>query len=204
MPSQSMPNTNSFERPAAEGGAKLGEDLVDRARQAGAALTQTAQQARDQASETASSLASEAQERLQGYMDQQVAAGAGLAGRVASAIKTAADELSRSSPMLGDMVRGASERVDDLSHQFRDKTADEILADTRDLVRRKPALVFGAAAALGFVAYRILNAGIAQTASREPRFARGDDWRRSPSNGPSRSAQAGFGPHTSPGRIHAD
>ncbi len=93
----------------------------------GAALTQTAQQARDQARETASSLASEAQERIQGYMDQQVAAGADLAGRVASAIKTAADELGRSSPMLGDMVRGASEKVDDLSQQFRDKRRTRFL-----------------------------------------------------------------------------
>jgi hypothetical protein len=137
-------------------------------------------------------------------MDQQVAAGADLAGRVASAIKTAADELGRSSPMLGDVVRGASERVDDLSQQFRDKTADEILADTRDFVRRKPALVFGAAAALGFVAYRVLNAGIAQTASPEPRYTGGDDWRRSPSNVPSGGAQAGFEPDASQGHIHAD
>ena len=204
MPSQSMSNTDSIAKPAAESSTKLGGELADRARQAGAALTQTAQQARDQARETASSLASEAQERLHGYMDQQVAAGADLAGRVASAIKTAADELGRNSPMLGDMVRGASEKVDDLSQQFRDRTADEVLADTRDFVRRKPALVFGAAAALGFVAYRVLNAGMAQSASREPRFAGGDDWRRSPSNTPSRSAQAGFGPDTSPGRIHAD
>jgi ElaB/YqjD/DUF883 family membrane-anchored ribosome-binding protein len=126
--------------------------LADKARQAGAALTETAQRVGDQAKETASSLASDAQQRFHGYMDQQVAAGADLAGRVASVIKTAADELDRTSPALGGMVRSAGEKVQDLSQQFRYKTADEVLNDTRDFARRKPALVFGAAAALGFVA----------------------------------------------------
>jgi ElaB/YqjD/DUF883 family membrane-anchored ribosome-binding protein len=205
MPNQPTSNTNEFEKSVnSEVGTNIKDGLADKARQAGAALTETAQRVGDQAKETASSLASDAQHRFHGYMDQQVAAGADLAGRVASVIKTAADELDRTSPALGGMVRSAGERVQDLSQQFRYKTADEILADTRDFVRRKPALVFGAAAALGFVAYRVLNAGMTQSSAPDQRYAEADDWRRHRSNVPSANAPAGFEPHDSLGPTHAD
>ena len=205
MSSQSMPNTNDIGRPTnSEVSTNIKEGLADKARQAGAALTETAQRVGDQAKEAASSLASDAQQRFHGYMDQQVAAGADLAGRVASVIKTAADELDRTSPALGGIVRSAGERVQDLSQQFRYKTADEVLTDTRDFARRKPALVFGAAAALGFVAYRVLNAGMAQSAAPDQRSAEADNWRRHQSNVPRRNAPAGFEPHSSLGPTNAD
>jgi hypothetical protein len=168
MPSQSMSGNNDFENPTNASSASLKDGLADKARQAGAALTETAQRVGDQTKEAASSLASDAQQRFHGYMDQQVAAGADLAGRVAKAIRAAADELDRTSPALSGIVRGAGEKVQDLSQQFRDKTADEILADTRDFGRRNPALVFGGAAALGFVAYRVLNAGMTRRRATVP------------------------------------
>jgi ElaB/YqjD/DUF883 family membrane-anchored ribosome-binding protein len=204
MPSQMMPNTN-IERPAnSDVGANIKDGLADKARQASAALTETAQRVGDQAKDTASSLASDAQQRFHGYMDQQVAAGADLASRVAGVIKTAADELDRSSPALGVMVRSAGERVQDLSQQFRYKTADEVLNDTRDFARRKPALVFGAAAALGFVAYRVLNAGMNQSAAPDHRYGEADDWRRHHSSVPSRNAAVGLEPRTSLGTTNGD
>ena len=205
MPSQSMADMKRDESSASPASdTNLKEGLANRARQASAALAETAQRAGDQAREAASSLGSEAQERLQGYMDQQVVAGADLAGRIAGAINAAADELGRTSPTLGSAVRGAGDRVQDLSQQFRDKTADEILADTRDFVRHKPALVFGVAAALGFVAYRVLNAGMTQGPSRERPSAGYDDWRRRPSSEHSRAARAGVNPDNSVGHIHGD
>ena len=104
------------------------------------------------------------------------------------------------------MVRGAGEKVQDLSQQFRDRTADEILADTRDFVRRKPALVFGAAAALGFVAYRVLNAGMTQERIAWAALSVGGDDGRAALHLISRPEMcvAGFEPDTSAGRIHAD
>jgi ElaB/YqjD/DUF883 family membrane-anchored ribosome-binding protein len=205
MPSQSMADMKSDESSASPtGDTSLKEGLANRARQASAALAETAQRAGDQAREAASSLGSEAQERLQGYMDQQVVAEADLAGRIAGAINAAADELGRTSPTLGSAVRGAGDRVQDLSQRFRDKTADEILADTRDFVRHKPALVFGVAAALGFVAYRVLNAGMTQGPSRDRPLAGYDDWQRRASSEHSRTARAGVNPDNSVGHIHGD
>jgi hypothetical protein len=139
MPIQSGADMNSVEgsahpmKPAND--PSLKEGLTDQARQAGAALAETAQRAGDQVREAAASLGSEAQQRFQGYMDQKVVAGADLAGRIAGAINAAADELGRTSPALGSAVRNAGERVQDLSQRFRDKTADEIIVDTWDFVR---------------------------------------------------------------------
>jgi ElaB/YqjD/DUF883 family membrane-anchored ribosome-binding protein len=189
---------NPADNPPLKGG------LADQAKQAGAALADTAQRAGDHMREAASSLGTEAQQRFHGYMDQQVVAGADLAGRIAGAINAAADELGRTSPTLGSAVRDAGERVQDLSRRFRDKTADEIVADTRDFVRHKPALVFGLAAALGFVAYRVLNTGMTRGASRERSSAGYDDWRRGPSSGNSRPAGPGVNPDSSIGNSHGD
>ncbi len=203
MPSQSMPdikNGGNSVSPANDPNLKEG---LAQARQASAALAQTAQRAGDQAREAASSLGSEAQERFQGYMDQQVVAGADLAGRIAGAINAAANELGRTSPALGSAVRGAGDKVQDLSQRFRNKTADGILADTRDFVRHKPALVFGVAAALGFVAYRVLNVAMTKGASGERPSAGYDNWRR-PSSEHSRTTRAGVNPDHSVGHIHGD
>jgi ElaB/YqjD/DUF883 family membrane-anchored ribosome-binding protein len=208
MPNQPVAGVKSNEasarpaNPASNPNLKGG--LTDQAKQAGASLADTAQRAGDQVREAASSVGSEAQHRFQGYLDQQVAAGADLAGRIAGAITAAADELDRTSPSLGSAVRGAGERVQDMSRQFRDKTADEIVAVTRDLVRRKPALVFGVAAAFGFVAYRVLNAGMTQGASREGPSAGYDDWRGRPSSENSSPARARVNSGASVGHIHGD
>jgi ElaB/YqjD/DUF883 family membrane-anchored ribosome-binding protein len=205
MPNQPVPGVKSNEASAhPENDPNLKAGLADQAKQASAALAETAQRTGNQVREAASSLGSEAQQRFQGYLDQQVVAGADLAGRIAGAIDAAADELGRTSPALGSAVRGAGERVQDLSQRFRDKTADEIVADARDLVRHKPALVFGVAAALGFVAYRVLNAGVTQGTSRERPSGGYDDWRQRPSSENSPPACTGVNPGASVGHIHGD
>jgi ElaB/YqjD/DUF883 family membrane-anchored ribosome-binding protein len=145
-----------------------------------AGLTGQARSMSDQAMETASSLASEAGQQLHGYMDQQIAAGADLAARVAGAIRAAADELDRSSPLLGGAIRSAGDRIETLSHDIRHKTVNEVVADTRNLFQRKPAMVFGMAAAVGFVAYRLL--GATQASSREAYSPTGSGARPRPTN----------------------
>jgi ElaB/YqjD/DUF883 family membrane-anchored ribosome-binding protein len=154
----------------------------------------------DQAMETASSLASEAGQQLHGYMDQQIAAGADLAARVASAIRAAADELDRSSPMLGGAIRSAGDRIETLSHDIRHKTVNEFVADTRSLFQRKPAMVFGMAAAVGFVPYRLL--GGTQASSRETYYPTGPGAR--PTNSTFKSADSGFERVQHAGRVYGE
>jgi hypothetical protein len=139
--------------------------LNGQAKRAGDQLADAAQQSKDQAAKTVSALASEAGERVQSYLDQQVVAGADLVEGVSKAMRAAADELAPTLPILASAARSAADNVQNICRNIRNKNADELLSDARDMVRRKPALVFSAAAGLGFLAFRILNAGDTQRRS---------------------------------------
>jgi hypothetical protein len=178
--------------------------LKDQARQAGAKLVDAAQQIGDHAKETASSLASEAGDRIKGYMSQQFVAGADLVEGISDAVRVAADELGRTSPALAGLVRGAADNIQGVSRQVRNKSTDELLASARDIVRRKPALVFGAAASLGFLAFRLLNAGVTQSASqhRQRPPSREVPWPLQPSDQPLGRSTEGFDSTNQAGPIH--
>jgi hypothetical protein len=144
------------ERGVSEGGSNVQEQ----ARQAGARLSDAARQVGEHAHDTAASIASEAGERMHGYMNQKVAAGAELVSEIAKSIRVASDNLEHASPMLAGAMRGAADKVHGAADHVRNKSVDELLADARDIVRHKPALVFTGAAAFGFLAFRLLNIGL--------------------------------------------
>jgi hypothetical protein len=170
--------------------------LKGQAKRAGDQLADAAQQAKDQAAKTVSALASEAGERVQSYLDQQVAAGADLVEGVSNAMRVAADELDHTSPMLASAARSAADNVQNVCRNIRNKNADELLSDARDMVRRKPALVFGAAAGLGFLAFRVLNAGVTQRRSTHQNMAP-----LQPSDDPIGSGTGSFGSTAQAGRA---
>jgi uncharacterized protein YyaL (SSP411 family) len=178
--------------------------LKDQAKQAGAKLVDAAQQIGDHAKETASSLASEAGDRIHGYVNQQVVAGADLVERVSDAVRVAAGELHRTSPALAGLVRGAADNIQGVSRHVRNKNTEELLASARDVVRRKPALVFGAAAGLEFLAYRLLNAGLTQSGSlhRQRPPSREVPWPLQPSDQPLGRSTDGFDSTHHAGPIH--
>ncbi|GGE77446.1 hypothetical protein [Sphingomonas prati] len=76
-------------------------------------------------------------------------------------IDDAADTLDEKlGGQFGDYVRQAGASVTTLSDAIRDKDVDELLDDTRDLVRRSPGIAIGAAAAIGFLVARVAKAGL--------------------------------------------
>jgi ElaB/YqjD/DUF883 family membrane-anchored ribosome-binding protein len=202
------PTTAQNERSAelARQGADNQAASRDQARQAGAKLVDAAHQIGDHAKQTASSLASEAGDRLQGYMSQQFVAGADLVEGISDAVRVAAGELGRTSPALAGLVRDAADNIQGVSRQVRNKSTEELLASARDIVRRKPALVFGAAAGLGFLAFRLLNAGLTpstpQDRQRPP--SREVPWPLQPSDQPPGRRTEGFDTanQTGTGPIH--
>jgi ElaB/YqjD/DUF883 family membrane-anchored ribosome-binding protein len=150
------PISSSANNPGAAGqqmelGAKTGEAVSK--------LAQAVQQAGSQAKETATALASEAGEKAKGLMHNQVEAGADLIGDIAQSVKAAADSLDRNSPQLASLVRGVAQQVQDFSQTVRGQTVEEIFETTSDFVRRNPAMVFSAAAALGFMLFRVIRVG---------------------------------------------
>ncbi len=91
-------------------------------------LGEAGQQVGRQAKEAATSLASEANEKFKGMMNDQVGAGADLVGHVAVSVRQAADSLDQNIPQLAGLVRDAADRIENFSDDIRDKSVDELLS----------------------------------------------------------------------------
>ena len=59
----------------------------------------------------------------------------------------------------GEYARKAADAVDEFAGKLDAKQVDEMLEDTRQFVRKSPAIAIGAAAALGFVLARLVRSG---------------------------------------------
>lgn len=59
----------------------------------------------------------------------------------------------------GEYARKAADAVDEFASKMDAKQVDDILEDTRQLVRKSPAVAIGAAAAIGFVLARLVRSG---------------------------------------------
>ena len=148
---------NSDQQQQMDLGAKTGE-AGSKTGEAVSKLAEAVQQVGSQAKETATSLASEAGEKAKGLLHQQIEAGADFVGDIAQSVRVAADSLDQNAPQLAELVRGAAQQVDEFSEAVRGQTVEELFETTSDFVRRNPALVFSAAAACGFMLFRILRA----------------------------------------------
>ena len=162
MNSQHPSGTNISSSQSASQSARPGQPgseqgIRAKAGEAVSKLADVAQQAGTQAKEAASSLASDANDKAKGFLTQQVASGADLAGHVADSVRSAADSLDRSAPQLANFVRSAAERVEEFSEDMRGKSAEELMRTASDFTRRQPALVFGLASLAGFVLLRVLK-----------------------------------------------
>ena len=131
-----------------------------------AKISDVAQQAMGEAKKSASTLASAATERAKDAVEERIAGGADLLGQVAASVRVAARELDPAAPQLAGFAREAAERIDDFSREIRDKTVEELLETSSDFARRQPALLFGAAAAVGFLLFRMLKTAANEEATR--------------------------------------
>jgi ElaB/YqjD/DUF883 family membrane-anchored ribosome-binding protein len=148
------------------------QDLRAKANEAVSKLADVAQEAGSQAKQTASSLASDANQKAKGFLNQQVASGADLAGHVADSARCAADNLDQSAPQLADLVRGAAKRVEEFSRDLRGQTVEDLVRTASDFTRRQPALVFGFASLAGFLLFRVLKSN--PPSSSENGYVHGD------------------------------
>jgi ElaB/YqjD/DUF883 family membrane-anchored ribosome-binding protein len=183
----SLGSTNPVTRAEApNGGAR---DIRSKAGDAVSKLADVAQTAGHQAKATATSLASEANEKAKGVMNDQVAAGADWVGHVAEAAKAAADNLKQNAPQLSGMVRDAAAKVENFSKSMKDQTVEELYQSASDFTRRQPAVVFGSAALFGFFISRLLKTESARgPGTGDGRKPAGDSYR----SGSSHSYRSGF------------
>jgi F0F1-type ATP synthase membrane subunit b/b' len=95
-----------------------------------------------------------AQTRAESLAEEGKAVGAEQISGVAKAIRTAADDLERSSPEIAQHVRSAATSVEGISAALRDRSAGQLLQDLTDFARRQPAAFFGVAVVTGFALAR--------------------------------------------------
>ena len=138
-----------------------------------AKVSDVAQQAVDEAKKSASSLASAATERAKNAAHERISGGADLLGHVAASVRAAARELEPNAPQLAGFAHEAAGRIEDFSRDVREKSVEELLETSSDFARRQPALLFGAAAACGFLLFRMIKS--TSSTAREPGVRFGEE-----------------------------
>jgi ElaB/YqjD/DUF883 family membrane-anchored ribosome-binding protein len=139
-------------------------------------FAEVAQEAGNQAKQAAASLASEANEKAKGFLNQQVGAGADFVRNVAEAARRAADHLAQDSPQAAGLVRNMADKAEDFSRDLRGQSIEDIVGAASDFTRRQPALVFGMASLAGFFLARVLKAGAPPRDSFERASLRGSSY----------------------------
>ena len=122
-------------------------------------LSEAAQEVGTQAKEVAVSLAQEAGQKTKELLNNQIVMGADYTRHIAESVRAAANNLEPNAPQLAEFVRGMASRTGEFSNSLRDQNIDQLYERASEFVRRQPALVFSAAAATGFVLFRIFKAG---------------------------------------------
>jgi ElaB/YqjD/DUF883 family membrane-anchored ribosome-binding protein len=138
-------------------GAGKSHGLGDRAQQAFSKASDMARDAGEKAKRAASDTAASASETVKDLLNRQIGTGVGLAGHFAKAVRLAADDLERESPMAAGFVRGVASRVDGYAEGLQDQTVEQLARSASDYTRRQPALVFGLAALAGFFVFRTIK-----------------------------------------------
>ena len=107
------------------------------------------------------SLRSQATDRVRGFADDGKGRVTGLLENVSEVISDAAKSVDeRLGEDYGEHAHRAASAVADFAGRIRDKSVDDILDDTRDFVRRSPAVAVGIAAVAGFALIRVIKTGL--------------------------------------------
>ena len=125
-------------------------------------------QVRDQVT----SLRGQAAERARGFADDGKGRVTGLLEDVSEVINDAARSVDeRLGADYGDYAHRAADAVAGFAGRIRGKSVDDIIDDTRDFVRKSPAIAIGIAAVAGFALIRVIKTGL-DDGARRPRRAR--------------------------------
>lgn len=157
MPDQATPMTDADVLPAADG-ARADAPLKTAGDTGLGGATASARQAlRDNAGK----LGQQATDKLRIAADDGKARAGGALDQVAQLLTDAADQVDgKLGEQYGRYARDAAGQVQTFAETVRNKDVDELLDDARSFVRASPAVAIGIAAALGFAAARLIQAGV--------------------------------------------
>ncbi|PAX09378.1 hypothetical protein [Sphingomonas lenta] len=125
--------------------------------QGGSRLDTAKQAVRDNASK----LTGQAGDKAREYADMGKARAFDALGQLARMLEDAAGQVDEKlGGQYGQYARSAAGQVNTLADRINQKDVDELVEDVRGFVRQSPAAAIGAAAAVGFVLARLIQAGI--------------------------------------------
>lgn len=152
----------------------------------GGELATTAREAAEIAREEMGNLRERAGQRARETFDQRSNELAAQMGSAAGAIRQASGQLrEQGSGGAASVVQAVADRTDRLGSYLQQTDAVRLLGDVESFARKRPWLVAGAAAAVGFLASRLLKA------SSSRRYADGNGgWQPAPGRGASYAAGA--------------
>ena len=114
-----------------------------------------------QVREQVSTLRSQASDKARGFADDGKTKATSLLDDVSEVIDEAAQAVDRKfGEDYGDYGHRASSAVSGFADSLRSRTIDDLIDDTRDFVRKSPALAIGIAAVAGFLLVRLIKTGL--------------------------------------------
>lgn len=146
----------------------------------------------DRARSAGQKAAGEVGERARGLFDDQKDRAVEGAHGLGRALRQTATTLrSDNQIQTAHLIERAAEKIDDLSARLEERDLDQVLWDTQQFARRKPALFFGGAVALGFIAARFLKASNERFGGYRS-FGDRDDFRSSYLSGSAARRESGY------------
>ena len=167
--------TDTIVNGASSEGGGSGGGFVAKAGSTGGTTDRLVSQVREQAA----TLRGQATDKLRGFADDGKSRATGLLEEMAGVIDDAAKSIDeRLGDEYGDYAHRASGAVADFAGRVRDKSVDDIIDDTRDLVRKSPAVAIAAAAVVGFALMRVVRTGLDEIGTGNGRKSGGKTGRR--------------------------
>lgn len=121
-----------------------------------------------QVREQVSTIKSQATTRIRGIADEGKEKATGLLDDFSEVIGEAARAVDgKFGEDYGSYAHRASGAVSSLAEKVRGKSVDDLIDDTRDFVRKSPAIAIGIAAIAGFALIRLLKTGLEDVGARD-------------------------------------
>lgn len=119
------------------------------------------EQVKQAARENASKYGQQATDKVRQFADDGKSRAGGALDQLSQMLTDAAGQVDdKLGAQYGQYARQAATTVQGFSDQVKNKDIDELVEDIRGFVRKSPAVAVGAAAAVGFVVARLVQAGL--------------------------------------------